>query len=113
MAGAPKRKSAKQSLKEVMDREKPAPWKSCDWEVADAAAIQALVRGDATPEQQQRAIGWIIKTASGYYDDSYRPGPDGDRATNYALGRSYVGRMIVTLGKIGLSKLRELETHHG
>jgi hypothetical protein len=90
--------------------DKNAPWMPCKWEPADAAAIQALVRGDATEDQQKRAINWIITVAAGYYEEHFRPDA---RETDYYLGRAYVGRQIVKLGKIGLSKLRELEAQYG
>lgn len=89
-----------------------APWLPADWDIADASAIQALQRGDASAEQQRRALGWIINTAAGTYDLSYRPGgQDGERDTAFALGRVFVGQQIVKLMKISLTKLpgREFE----
>jgi len=84
-----------------------APWLPADWEIADAGAIQALQRGNATPDQQRRALEWIVMQASGTYDEPYRPGgPEGERDTSYALGRASVGRQIVKLSKMALSKLR-------
>lgn len=64
--------------------------------VADIAALQACVNGTATPEQQQRAMNWIIYQAAATYDFPFRPG-DTDRETNIALGRLFVGQQIIKL----------------
>ncbi len=76
------------------------------YELPDASAIQALQRGDATPEQQQRALKWIIENACGTYDMSYRPGEEGRRDTDFAEGKRFVGSQIVKLLKLNLSLLR-------
>ena len=56
-------------------------------------AVQALAQGDAGPEDQKRAIRWIIEEAAMTYDEPFRPGmPD---AVNYVLGRRSVGLAIV------------------
>jgi hypothetical protein len=65
-----------------------------DFDEADAAALQALQRGDATQDHQQRALKWIIEKGAGLYEEPYKPT---ERDTNFALGRQYVGRAIVTL----------------
>jgi hypothetical protein len=91
-------------------RKKPAsPLAAADaWEVPDAAAIQALDRGDATADQQRRALDWIINKAAGYYDLSYRPGgEEGRRDTDFAEGRRFVGGQIVKLSKLNLAKFKE------
>jgi|OM-RGC.v1.031168385 hypothetical protein len=68
-----------------------------DFEEADAAALQALQRGQADEETQKRALKWIIEKASGLYEEPYIKGCDGERDTNFNLGRACVGRQIVTL----------------
>lgn len=75
---------------------------------ADAAAFQALQRGTASPEQQKRALTWLV-ACSGYYDLSYRPGAGGDRDTSFAEGKRWVGAQLVKLinVKIGLLPRRE------
>lgn len=75
------------------------------WEVADVAAIQACVRGDATSEQQQRAMNWVIYQAAATYDFAFRPG-ESDRETNIALGRQFVGQQIIKLLKLNTAALR-------
>ena len=65
------------------------------YEAADCAAFIALARGEAAPEQQRRALDWIIREAAGTYDLSYRP--DSERATAFAEGKRFVGLQIVKL----------------
>src|SRR5579872_6352550 len=81
------------------------PWKPPVWEQADAASIQALNRGDASPEQQRRALAWLINTACGTYDLSFRP--DSERATSFAEGKRFVGLELVKLLKLNLARLRK------
>lgn len=73
------------------------------YDLADASAIQALHRGDATPEQQKRALKWLIEQCSGTYEFQFYPS---DRDTAFALGRGFVGQQIVKLTKLDLSSLR-------
>ena len=82
-----------------------APWLPAEYVLADAAAIQALARGDATPDQQRRALAWIVQ-CSGYYDLSYRPNEDGNRDTAFAEGKRSVGAQVVKLSNLALSRLR-------
>ena len=91
-----------------------APWLPCSWDIADVAAIQALQRGDASADQQRRALAWIINSACATYDLSYRPGgQDGDRDTAFALGRAFVGQQIVKVMKLALTKLPGRELTEG
>lgn len=78
-----------------------------DYEVADAAAIQALHRGEATADQQRRALKWLIERAAGTYDQSYRPGADeGRRDSDFAEGRRFVGLQTVKLLRVNLATLK-------
>lgn len=83
-----------------------APWKPVSYELADADAIQALMRGDADAGKQQRALKFIIETICSTYDASYRPGEDGRRDTDFAEGRRFCGLQIVKFIKLNLSALR-------
>lgn len=85
------------------------PWFPVEYEVADAGAIQALMRGEAGPDQQRRALAWIIEKACGTYEAQYYPGEDGRRDTDFALGSRFVGQQIVKLSKLNLSKLTRVE----
>lgn len=98
-------KRAKTERQAVADH---APWKPVKYELADAGALQALMKGDASKDQQQRALKFVIENIAGAYDEPYRPGgEEGSRDTVFALGRAYVGRQIVKLLKLNLSVLRK------
>ena len=90
-------------------RTPPKPTDHAEWEKPDAAAIQALVDGTATPEQQQRALRWIVEGAAQTYDRSFVPGSADVSA--FLEGRRDVGRQIVKLTKIKLGILEKGE--HG
>ena len=100
-------------------RKKPAdapqwePWKPSAWNLPDAAAIQALQRGDATADQQQRALKFIVNTLAGTYDGSFRPGPDGERVTAFAEGRRHVGLQIVKLANLALGAFKDKPSEQG
>lgn len=82
-----------------------APWKPATFEPTDAAAFQALARGNATADQQKRALDWLVKKACRTYDMSYRPGEDGRRDTDFAEGQRSVGLQIVKLVNIKIGIL--------
>ena len=83
---------------------KSASWMPPAWELADAKSIQQLAAGDATPDQQKRALRFIVESLCGTYDMSYRP--ESDRDTCFAEGRRFVGNQIVKLTKIDLPALQ-------
>lgn len=70
----------------------PAPY---DPDGADTAAIKALAAGTADQWQQQRALNWIINSVCGTYDQPFRPGAEGQRDTDFACGKQFVGQQIV------------------
>ena len=68
--------------------------------------MQALERGEATKDQQARALRWVIVAAAATYDMPYRPGAeDGRRDTDFALGRMFVGQQIVKLIRMNLAAI--------
>ncbi len=83
---------------------KAEPWKPSHWEIPDAAALQAVHRGEATPEQQQRALQYVIETLCGTYDLAFRPASGRD--TDFALGKVWVGQQIVKLLHINTHALK-------
>ena len=85
-----------------------ASWKPPHFEDSDAAAIQAIAKGQASADQQKRALTWIIEKAAGTYDMSFRPGPD-SRDTDFAEGRRFVGLQVVKLIHIKIGLLRREE----
>ena len=95
-----KRKSNEQGL------EDNAPWKPVHWTDETAGALQALAKGKAAEHQQVLALDYIINVVAGNYDAHYHAGPDGQRNTDFALGRAFVGQQIVKLLKLNLNVLR-------
>lgn len=71
---------------------KAPPFFDVHWDVADAAALQAVMNGTADEIQQKRAVGWIINHAARTYDVTFQP--DSDRTTAFAEGRRFVGLKI-------------------
>ena len=86
---------------------KLAPWYPPPYELANISAIKGVAAGTASPEQQQRAIKWIIENACATYDLSYRP--TSDRDTTFAEGRRFVGLEIVKALHLDISKLKKGE----
>ena len=103
MSEQPRTRRAKTD-REVLSQH--APWKPVSYDIADAGALQALMRGDATQDQQQLALKFVIENLSGSYEVSYRPGEEGRRDTDFAEGRRFVGLQIVKLLKLNLPALR-------
>lgn len=84
-----------------------SPWKAVNSEIDIAAAFQALQRGDATGDQQRRTLKFVITDLCRTHDLSFRPGPDGERATTFAEGKRFVGLQIVKLLNVSLEALRK------
>lgn len=88
----------------------PRPIESYRFELADASAVQAMVRGEATPDQQLRFLNLVISKLAGTYDLSFRPGgEDGRRDTDFAEGKRYVGLQLVTMTKVDVAELERRE----
>lgn len=84
------------------------PWYPAPWEIADAGAFQALQRGDASSDQQQRALRYLIEVAANTYDMSFRAGiPDAQKEQDFAEGRRYVGNTIVKLLRLNLMAFQQ------
>lgn len=81
-----------------------APYAPVDYDLVDVAAIQAVMAGEGTPDQQRHAMRYIVENLAGAYDLSYRPS---DRDTAFAEGRRFVGLQVVKLSKIRKSTLME------
>lgn len=77
-----------------------SPWHPAPYEDPDVYAIKALQAGVASADQQKRALGWIVNTLCGTYDQPYRPGEGGDRDTVFACAKMHVGQQIVKMTKI-------------
>ena len=78
---------------------KPAPW---PWDPAEydeivVYAVRALYEGTALPHQQKvvwEYVQYLAKSGDGHQDLSFRPGPDGPRATDFAEGKRFVGLQL-------------------
>lgn len=81
----------------------PAPWAPPAYELSDATSLQALARGDASEDQQRRALKWIIENAAGTYDLEYRKDA---RDHAFVSGRRFVGLQIVKMLKLNTSVLK-------
>lgn len=74
----------------------------------DVYAIKALQNGIATPEQQKAALWWIINICADTYGMSFRPGgPEGQRETDFAEGKRFVGNQIVKLVNYDVTLLKD------
>lgn len=90
-------------------RKASIPWMPAEYGLEDAAAIQGLYRGDATPEQQRHALKWIVEVLCATYDMSYRPGGrSAARDGDFAEGKRHVGNQIIKLTKVNISTLKKL-----
>ena len=89
----------------------PEPWKPPDWAPEDAHAVQAVMYGRASEEQQKRAMGYIVNAICGTYDLSYRP--LSDRDTAFAEGKRFVGLQMVKMAHINIAALRGKSTEQG
>lgn len=72
----------------------------------DTYAFQALEKGEATAEQQVRALNWIMG-CTGVYTQSFRP--DCPDQTAFAEGKRNIGLQIITLLKLNPGKLKDDE----
>lgn len=82
-----------------------APWKPPKFEDHIPTAFQALMRGDCPPHLQQAAMRYLIWDLCGTYDLAYRPGQEtGQRDTDFALGKQFVGVQLVKLVNTRVNK---------
>lgn len=68
--------------------------------VAVVAAFRAIHAGEAAPHQQQMAFQWLIREACG---KAYFPYHASDRDTVFALGRQFVGDLVIGMCNAELS----------
>lgn len=73
-----------------------------EWDVADAAAFQALALGQASEAQQKRVLNWLLYKATGLYDSDYRPDP---REHAFVSGKRNIGLQVIKLITIKISAL--------
>lgn len=73
-------------------------WSHAPYDDDAILALKALAAGKANERQQQIALTWMVYNAARTYDLPFRPGGiDGQRASDFACGRMFVGHQIVKL----------------
>lgn len=87
------------------------PWHPATYEKGDAVAMQALLRGDATKDQQKRALDWIIGQAARTHDMTYFS--ESDRDSAFAEGKRFVGNQIIKMLKLNTMHITKKEQTHG
>jgi hypothetical protein len=75
------------------------------FEKADVYALQAIERGNATPEQQKRGLHWIISYAC--LTDDFCNVPQDPRLSAIFDGRRFAGLRIRKLLKLDPTKLKD------
>ena len=75
----------------------------------DVMAVRAVAKGEATPDQQKRALDWIINEACGRYNWSFTAG---QRETDVNLGRQRVGISITDIVNMPAKAVDKLRTDH-
>lgn len=84
---------------------KTEPWHPAKYDDYDVTAMQALARGQANDQQQQRVLAWIVNAAAMSNDQSFVPGqPD---VVAFLEGRRSVGNQIKKLINLDLAALRQ------
>lgn len=80
------------------------PYSVAQEDLAGIRALKAVSQGAATPEQQKRALDWVVYVACQTYGDDYRTD---SRDHAYAAGRRAVGLAITSALTIDLSKINK------
>lgn len=73
-------------------RKVSAPWQFVNPSIDEARALKATAVGEATSEQQKKALAWIIHRACGLSLDTFVPGEADTSA--YRQGRRAVAVLI-------------------
>jgi len=80
------------------------------YEIHEVAALQALQKGTATPDQQKLALDWVVNKAALTYDLEYRTDA---RDHAFCSGRRFVGLQVVKMLKLNLTALTgKLKDNH-
>lgn len=97
MSEQPTGRRSKRTLEPVeLPASQAKPWLAPACDPADVYAVQAVYNGRATPEQQRRALDFVMKDVCGINRSTFVPGPDG-RASDLAQGKQLVGHIIASL----------------
>ena len=90
-----------------MKLDKNSPIFPTAYEDKHVAAIQALERGEADSRQQKFILQWLINDLCGTYDNTIHLGPDGNRESDIASGKRFVGLTLVKLIRINIKMMKE------
>lgn len=89
----------------MASKSKTGVWVPPHLEIQDGYALQALERGEATPEQQQRALRWIVEVACMAYQDTFDI--DNERKSSHMQGRRFVGLAIIQAIKLNMQAVKK------
>ena len=87
--------------------DKTSPLFPAEYKKKDVLAIQALLNGVANEEQQAHALSYIINELCKTYDMPYRPGEDGARESDFAMGKMHVGQQLVKMTKLKVANIKD------
>lgn len=91
-------------MSERKDSNFPHAWLPVsDWDLADVTALQAMERGEASPDQQKRGLDWIINKACLTYESTYSPVNAHDGS--FAQGRRFSGLQIIKMLKLNAAAI--------
>lgn len=90
-----------------MNIPKSEPWYPVEITSQYARICQAIREGNATEEQQQKFMNWLLNDVCAVNDLEFRP--DSDRATVFASGRRFVGMQIRKHLLVSIGALDEKE----
>lgn len=80
------------------------PWQEAAADNQIVAAVKALFAGKASPGQQQTALKWLLIDVCEIPGNQFFAGEDGQRATDYALGKRHVA--------LELARIRDMRIVH-
>jgi len=87
------------------------PWEPYEFDEHDISSMKALATGTANEGQQKRALNWIFK-ACRLDEQSFVPGPDGDRTSAFIEGKRSVGSQIWTLIRLDVEQWKRRRALH-
>lgn len=83
------------------------PWAPPMIDLPELAALQAVARGNATADQQQRAMRFIVERICQRYEMPYCPGANGERDTAFALGRMCAGTILTSFLNADINNFKD------
>lgn len=83
------------------------PWAPPLLDLSEVAAIQAVAKGIASADQQRRAMVVIVEKIGLCYEDTYCPGINGARDSDFMQGRRRAGTMLRSFCNVPLTHFRD------